>query len=68
MILQMLFEIFQSMIYGWDHKWMWNFESLSRWLKDEGFTLVEKMNYLDTHVDKFKQLEETIPYKIGSIR
>lgn len=61
-------EIFQSMLYGWDHKWMWNFESLSRWLKDEGFTLVEKMNYLDTHVGKFKQLEETIPYKIGSIR
>ena len=61
-------DIFQSMLYGWDHKWMWNYESLSRWLKDEGFTLVEKMNYLDTHVGKFKQLEETIPYKIGSIR
>lgn len=61
-------EIFQSMLYGWGHKWMWNYESLSRWLKDEGFTLVEKMGYLDTHVSKFKQLEETIPHKIHSIR
>lgn len=54
-------QIFNSMIYNWGHKWMWDFESLKIELEEVGFTNVKKCKHLEGNLYDLKNIENVLP-------
>ena len=50
-------QIFNSMIYNWGHKWMWDFESLKTELESIGFGSIQQMEHLKTNYNRIKEIE-----------
>lgn len=54
-------QVFNSMIYNWGHKWMWDFESLKIELEEVGFTNVKKCKHLEGNLYDLKNIENALP-------
>lgn len=54
-------QVFNSMIYNWGHKWMWDFESLKIELEEVGFTNVKKYKHLEGNLYDLKNIENVLP-------
>ena len=56
------------MIYNWGHKWMWEYNSLSKELDKVGFSFIEKKNFLNTSREKTLELETLVQWDIRELR
>lgn len=54
-------QIFNSMIYNWGHKWMWDFESLKLELEEVGFTNVKKCKQSEGNLYDLENIENVLP-------
>ena len=50
-------QIMCSNFYNWDHKWMWDFESMELVLKDVGFDKIRKSSSLVSNIPQVESVE-----------
>ena len=50
-------QIMCSNFYNWDHKWMWDFESMESVLKDVGFDKIRKSSSLVSNIPQVESVE-----------
>ena len=53
-------QIFNSMIFNWGHKWMWDYESLKLELNKIGFKNIEKKSFLNGKLDELEHIENRL--------
>lgn len=63
--IQTKYQIFNSMLFNWGHKWMWEFESLKLELEKVGFENIKKCNFLEGNLGELNHIENILsPDKI----
>ncbi len=50
-------EIFAGQFYGWEHRWMYDFESVKHLLEEAGFSNIKKKNFLESQIEDIEKLE-----------
>lgn len=59
--LKTKFQVFNSMILNWEHKWMWEYESFKLELENIGYKNIKKCSLYEGKMERLKEIESCLP-------